>query len=191
MPNLEKGQKIDLTKDNSELTDLIIGLGWDPAKSGFFAPKIDCDASVYLLNEAGRLVNRERDIVSYRQGISSCGSVQYSGDNLTGEGEGDDEQMYIHLPKVSLKYHRLIFAVNIYDCERRKQHFGMIKSAYVRVVNKKTGKELARFNLTDDYFGKTALIVGELYRHKGEWKFGAIGEATDARSIDEIAMNYQ
>lgn len=193
---LVKGQKIDLTKGNASLTSLTVGLGWDPVESrGLFGRKkananVDCDASALLLNADGKLIN-VKNVVCFHNLTSPCGSVKHSGDNLTGEGEGDDEQIQISLDKVPSDVHRILMVVNIYNCEARGQDFGMIKSAYIRVLNAAQNQELVRFNLTDSYAGQTALVVGEIYRHNVEWKFNAIGEGTQAAHINILAQRYQ
>ena len=191
--SLVKGQKIDLTKGNAGLSKITVGLGWDPVeKRGFFGSKkvdIDCDASALLLDENGKLTGK--NLVCFHNLKSPDGSVVHSGDNRTGEGDGDDEQIHIDLPRVPANIHRILMVVNIYDCINRKQDFGMISSAYIRVLNASNQQELVRFNLTDNYSGKTALIVGEIYRHGGEWKFNAIGEGSFAAHVDLLAREYQ
>ncbi|ARU60346.1 stress protein [Tumebacillus avium] len=194
--SLVKGQKIDLTKLNAGLTNLIVGLGWDPVqpKKGLFGfmkseVNIDCDASALLLDANGKLT-KEENLVCFYNRASGCRSVLHSGDNLTGEGDGDDEQIFIDLKKVPSDVHKILMVVNIYECENRRQDFGMIQSAFIRVVNKANNQELVRFNLSDDYSGKTALIVAEIYRHNGEWKFNAIGEGAYAAHINLLAKKY-
>lgn len=195
--NLQKGQKVSLTKDNPSLFKIVVGLGWDAAESksggflgGLFGGKsvanIDCDASVFMLNQNGKLVGN-KSVVYFGNLKSSCGGVVHTGDNLTGDGDGDDEQIIVELNKISSNIHRLLFTVNIYDCIKRKQDFGMIRNAFIRVVDAKTRKELIKYNLSDDYSGSTSLLVGELYRHDGEWKFSALGEGTNDRGLQDIA----
>ncbi|MCP4160585.1 MAG: TerD family protein, partial [Deltaproteobacteria bacterium] len=173
--SLKKGQKIDLTKkDGGGLTRIKVGLGWDPIeqeKKGFFASmlgsggqEIDCDASVLMLDEKDKLVNK-KDLIFFGNLKSTCGSVQHTGDNLTGEGEGDDESVNIDLAKVPSRINKMVFVVNIYNCAARKQHFGMIKNAFIRVVDNTSRSELCKYNLSDDYSGKTTLITGEIYKH--------------------------
>ncbi|AKG33350.1 TerD family protein [Paenibacillus durus] len=196
--SLVKGQKVDLTKGNTGLSLLTVGLGWNPAEveaRGLFGakkskPNIDCDASAILLSGNGKLA-KQNNVVCFHNLISPCGSVKHSGDNLTGDGDGDDEQIFIDLKKVPADVEKVLVVVNIYQCEVRKQDFGMIKSAYIRVVNSSNNDELIRFNLTDNYAGRTALIVGEIYRHNGEWKFNAVGEGTHAAHINVLAQQYQ
>lgn len=172
--NLQKGQKISLTKDNEGLSRIMVGLGWDPVAQGgkgllgsLFgggAPNVDCDASVFLVDANGKVRSKE-EIVYFGNLKHRSGSVQHMGDNLTGDGDGDDEQIVIELQKIPQDIARLIFVVNIYDCIKRRQHFGMIKNAFIRVVNLSNNQEMLRYNLTDDYSNRTALIVGEIYRN--------------------------
>ena len=193
--SLVKGQKVDLTKGNTGLSKVIVGLGWDPleVKKGFFGTKkaanIDCDASAILLDANGKLTKKENLVCFYNK-QSGCSSVVHSGDNITGEGDGDDEQISVDLNRVPSDVSKVLCVVNIYECESRRQDFGMIKSAYIRILNPANNQELIRFNLTENYSGKTALVVGELYRHNGEWKFNAIGEGTHAPHIDILARQY-
>ncbi|MCU6794126.1 TerD family protein [Paenibacillus sp. WQ 127069] len=192
--SLVKGQKIDLTKGHAGLSKVVVGLGWDAIeqKKSFFGgkkPAIDCDASALLLNANNKLEKKE-DLVCFYNKTSACGSVVHSGDNTTGEGDGDDEQIVVDLARVPAHVQKILMVVNIYDCEARKQDFGMIKSAYIRVFNHTNDQELVRFNLTESYAGKTALIVGEIYRNNGEWKFNAIGEGELAAHIDLLARRY-
>ncbi|KHD36157.1 stress protein [Clostridium acetobutylicum] len=198
--NLQKGQRINLTKGGQTLSKLTVGLGWDPIsksrKSGFLSSifgvkqsEIDCDASVLMLNEDYKLENN--NVVYFGNLRSRCESVIHTGDNLTGEGNGDDEVIYVTLDKVPSNIHKLVFAVNIYDCINRRQDFGMIKNAYIRVVNSSNNEELVRYNLTDDYSGKTTVIVGEIYRNGGEWKFAAIGEGTNDTNLNLISRRYR
>lgn len=199
--NLQKGQKIDLTKGNPGLGKLMIGLGWDEAHksggkgflSGLFGGgntfDIDCDASAIMLGANEKLMNKGH-LVYFGNLRSSDGSVQHTGDNLTGAGAGDDEQILVDLSRVPADIQKIVFVVNIYDCQKRKQDFGMITNAFIRVVNSSNNQELCRYNLTENYAGKTALIVAEVYRHNGEWKFAAIGEGTFATSLSEIIRKY-
>ena len=199
MINLQKGQKVDLTKTNPGLAKIIVGLGWDPIKSGggsllggLFGsgPKnIDCDASVFML-DANQKLAKQKNLIYFGNLTSPCGSVKHSGDNLTGQGDGDDEQIQVDLSKIPSDVHRLVFVVNIYDCVKRKQHFGMIKNAFIRVVSSANGQELCKFNLSEGYDGKTTLITGEVYRHNSEWKFAALGEATTDPGLEALSKRY-
>jgi len=203
MISLVKGQKIDLTKGNAGLTKVLVGLGWDQAQrapqkksllgsllGGGQQHEIDCDASVLLLDERGRLTSKNH-VIYFGNLESPNRSVRHSGDNLTGAGAGDDEQVFIDLQAVPADVHRLVFVVNIYDCANRKQDFGGIANAFIRVADQNGGAQLCRFNLTDDYSGRTALVVGEMYRHGAEWKFAAIGEGTTDVSLGQLVARYQ
>ena len=193
--NLQKGQKVDLTKGNSGLKTLIVGLGWDeaPKKFSLFAKQedIDCDASALMINANTKKLMGAVDVVYFGNLTHRSGAVRHCGDNLTGAGDGDDEQVIIELNKVPQDYDKIVFVVNIYQANQRKQHFGMIRNAFIRVVDADTGKELCKYNLSENYEGKTAMIFGEVYRYNSEWKFGAIGEPTNDNSISEMAARYQ
>lgn len=200
--NLQKGQRVDLTKGNPGLSKIMVGLGWDPVQKssggglfgGLFGgggsgANVDCDASVILLGANDKLQNNN-DVVYFGNLKSKDGSIIHSGDNLTGDGDGDDEQVSIELNRVPSQVEKLVFVVNIYDAVKRKQHFGMIRNAFIRVVNPSNNQELIKYNLTDDYSGKTSLIVGELYRHGNEWKFAAVGTGTNASGLSEVVRSY-
>ena len=193
--SLVKVQRIDLTKNNAGLKNLLVGLGWDPVevKRGLFGKKkvadIDLDASVIMLKD-DKLQNKD-DLIYFGNLKSKCGGVIHTGDNLTGEGDGDDEQILIDLSKIDKEVNKLVFVINIYACESRKQDFGMIKNAYIRIADNSSKKELIKYNLTDNYSGKTALIVGEVYKHNGEWKFAALGEGTSHVRLSDIAADYK
>jgi stress response protein SCP2 len=200
--NLQKGQRVDLTKGNPGLSKIMVGLGWDPVQKsgggglfgGLFGgggsgANVDCDASVIMLGANDKLQNNN-DVVYFGNLKSKDGSIIHSGDNLTGDGDGDDEQVSIELNRVPSQVEKLVFVVNIYDAVKRKQHFGMIRNAFIRVVNPSNNQELIKYNLTDDYSGKTSLIVGELYRHGNEWKFAAVGTGTNASGLSEVVRSY-
>ena len=192
--SLQKGQKVSLTKESEKLTRVIVGLGWDEVqrkKLGFFAPKpqsIDCDASALMLKN-GKLKGK-KDIVYFGNLRHFTDTVMHMGDNLTGEGDGDDEQIVIDLASVPQEYDRIVLVVNIYQAMKRKQHFGLIQNAFIRLVDGSTNKEMCRYNLTDDYSGMTAVIFGEVYRHNGEWKFNAIGQGTNDPGLGELADRF-
>lgn len=192
--SLQKGQKVNLSKDNAGLSKIMIGLGWDEVqrkKRGLFAPKpqeIDCDASALLLT--GGKVRRKEDLVFFGNLRHDSGAVLHMGDNLTGAGEGDDEQIAVDLSMVPAQYDRIVIVVNIYQAVERRQHFGMIQNAFIRLVDVRNNNEMCKYNLTEDYSGMTAMIFGEVYRHNGEWKFNAIGQGTNDRSIGELANRY-
>ncbi|MBT2690272.1 TerD family protein [Bacillus sp. ISL-47] len=199
--NLQKGQRVDLTKGNPGLTKIMVGLGWDPVQNrggggllgslfgGGGGANIDCDASVIMLGENGKLRNNS-DVIYFGNLRSGDGSVQHTGDNLTGDGDGDDEQVMIDLSRVPAHIHKMVFVVNIYDSVKRKQHFGMIQNAFIRVVNSSNNQEMIHYNLTDDYSGKTSLIVGEIYRHGSDWKFAAVGTGTASSGLSDVVRSY-
>ena len=193
--NLQKGQKVDLTKGNAGLKTLVVGLGWDEAPKGFslFSRRedIDCDASAILINESTGKLKGPIDVVYYGNLNHTSGAVRHCGDNLTGAGEGDDEQIIVELDKVPREFSKIVFVVTIYQARERRQQFGMIKNAFIRVVDASNGKELCKYNLSENYEGKTAMIFGEVYRHNNEWKFGAIGEPTNDNGIGEMAARFQ
>ena len=171
--SLRKGQKVDLTKGNPSLKKILIGLGWDVNKydGGF---DFDLDAAAFLLADTGK-VNGDEDFVFYNNLKHVSGSVEHMGDNLTGAGEGDDEEIKVDLEKVPANISKIDFTVTIYEAEKRNQTFGQVSNAYIRVVDDTTGTEIIRYDLGEDFSVETAVVVGELYRHNGEWKFNAIG----------------
>lgn len=184
--NLVKGQKVDLTKGNAALKSLIVGLGWDGSNGG---DTIDCDASAIMLGENGKISN-SKSVIYFGNKTSKCKSVIHQGDNLTGAGAGDDEQIVVDLTKVPGDISKVVFVVNIYNCASKRQHFGMIKNAYIRILDKAANNELVKFNLSNDYNNMTSLIMGEVYRNNGEWKFTATGEGSVATSITELSARY-
>ncbi len=186
--NLQKGQRISLAKKGDTLSKLMVGLGWDPVEGA--ADDIDCDAAVLMLNAEGKVTGRD-NVIYFGNLISKCDSVVHQGDNLTGEGEGDDEQIMVELAKVPQDINKLVFMVTIYKCAQREQHFGMISNAFIRLVNLSDNQEMSRFNLTEDYAGLASLIVGEIYRHNDEWKFAAIGQGSKDASLNEIVKQYK
>lgn len=171
--NLQKGQKVDLTKGNPGLSKLIVGLGWDTNKYDGGAD-FDLDASAFLLGDNGK-VPSDSDFIFYSNLQHSSGAVVHTGDNLTGEGDGDDEVIKVDLSKVPASISKIDFTVTIYDAESRGQNFGQVSNAYIRVVDETTGTELIRYDLGEDFSVETAVVVGEMYRNNGEWKFNAIG----------------
>ena len=181
--NLQKGQKIDLTKNGGAgLSRIMVGLGWDEAQRGGFFGRpqpIDCDASVILCGANGKVVdsnNINASVVYFGNLKHFSGAIMHMGDNLTGAGEGDDEQIMVDLKAVPNYVEKMVFVVNIYDANVRNQHFGLIRNAFIRIVDLSTNSEICRFNLTENYSGMTGLIVGEIYRRNGEWKFNAVGQ---------------
>lgn len=170
---LSKGGNVSLSKEDPGLTKVLIGLGWDTR--GTDGADFDLDASAFLLNEAGR-VRGDSDFIFYNNLKSSDGSVEHTGDNRTGQGDGDDEALKVDLPRIPQEVHRIPVAVTIHDAEPRRQNFGMVSNAFMRIVNDLTGREIARYDLTEDASTETAMIFGELYRHGADWKFRAIGQ---------------
>ena len=197
--NLQKGQRVDLAKSGDSLSKVVVGLGWDPVKQnsngllgGLFGAKqadVDCDASALLLDANGKLKGKQY-VVFYNHKKSDCGSVWSSGDNLTGGGDGDDEQIFVELNKVPAEVQKIVFTVTIYDCIARKQSFGMIQNAFIRIFDPANNQELLKYNITENFAGKTGLLVGEIYRHNGGWKFAAIGEGTQDTSIADVWNRY-
>lgn len=210
--NLSKGQKVNLSKEHPGLSEVVVGLGWEAADrqsskpgkgflrglfSGLFGEDfissgetIDCDSSVFLLKN-GKLQSEE-DMVWYHHLEHPTRAVLHRGDNLVGSsGKNDDEQIVVDLSKLPQVYDRLVIVVNIYRAREKGQHFGKVRNAYVRLVNKRNGQELYRYDLTENYDGYTAMIFSELYRHNGEWKFSAIGQGTNDGTIAELARRYR
>lgn len=192
--NLQKGQKVNLRKeDGGALRRVMVGLGWDEVKQkrGFFAPKpqdIDCDASVFVCVN-GHLMGTD-DIVYFGNLTHKSSCIRHMGDNLTGAGEGDDEQIMVDLASMPSQYDKLVVVVNIYQAAQRKQHFGMIENAFIRIVDADSNQEMCKYNLSENYDGMTAMIFGELYRYNGEWKFNAIGQATRDNGLGELANRF-
>lgn len=184
---LQKGQKVSLVKENAGLSKICVGLGWDEAQ-GYGSQTIDCDAFA-ILTKDGKVTN-SGDVVYFGNLKHSCGAVQHMGDNLTGAGEGDDEQIVIDLSAVPATYDKIVIAVNIYSARSKGQHFGMISNAFIRVVDSRNNKELCIYNLTENYSGMTAMIFGEVYRADGDWKFNAIGQGTKDGTVQEVAARY-
>ncbi|MDO4719452.1 MAG: TerD family protein [Peptostreptococcaceae bacterium] len=194
--SLQKGQKVSLSKESAGLSRVVIGLGWDeaPKKGGFLAAltsstaAIDCDASALVLT-GGKVVDKG-DIVYFGNLRHRSGTINHNGDNLTGAGAGDDEQIVVDLANVPAQYDKIVLVVNIYQAVQRRQHFGMIQNAFIRLVDARDNRELCRYNLTEDYSNMTALIFGEVYRHNGEWKFNAIGQGTTDPGLKELVNRY-
>ncbi len=184
--NLTKGQKVDLTKSNPGLNNILIGLGWDINR--YDGADFDLDAAAFLLNENSK-VQSDNDFVFYGNVKHNSGSVEHLGDNLTGEGEGDDEQIIVDLSKVPANISKIDFTVTIYEPEARGQNFGQVSNAFIRVVDKSSNTELVRFDLGEDFSVETAVVVGEIYRHNGEWKFNAIGSGFSG-GLKALCQNF-
>ena len=170
---LAKGQRVDLTKSNPGLKNIIVGLGWDVNKYDG-GSQFDLDTAAFLLNGSGKVTN-DSDFVFYNNLRHPSGSVVHLGDNTTGAGEGDDEQIKIQLDEVPANIERIAFTATIHEAAARNQNFGQVSNAYIRVVDETAGTELIRYDLAEDFSIETAIIVGELYRNNGEWKFNAVG----------------
>lgn len=192
--SLQKGQKVSLSKDHAGLGKVIIGLGWDEVqqKRGFFSAKpqpVDCDASAFLLQN-GHIMDKN-DIVYFGNLQHYTGTVQHLGDNLTGAGTGDDEQIIVDLSRIPEEYDKIVLVVTLYQAVERKQHFGLIQNAFIRLIDARNNNEMCRYNLTEDYSGMTAMIFGEVYRHNGEWKFTALGQGTKDPGLGELVNRFR
>ncbi|MDR0272059.1 MAG: TerD family protein [Clostridiales bacterium] len=185
--SLTKGQKVDLTKTNPGLTKILVGLGWDTNKYDG-GSDFDLDAAAFLLGESGK-VAADGDFVFYGNVKHSSGGVEHSGDNLTGAGDGDDEVIKIELSKVPASVAKIDFTVTIHDAEERRQNFGQVSNAYIRIVNEGNGTELIRYDLGEDYSIETAVITAELYRNGAEWKFNAIGSGFSG-GLKSLCQNF-
>ncbi|WP_242901716.1 TerD family protein [Actinomadura terrae] len=184
--SLAKGGNVSLTKAAPNLSAVSVGLGWDVrATTG---ADFDLDASALMLAASGKVMS-DQHFVFFNNLKSPDGSVEHTGDNLTGEGEGDDESINVDLTGVPAECERIVFPVSIYDADNRQQNFGQVRNAFIRIVNRADGNELARFDLTEDASTETAMVFGELYRHSGEWKFRAVGQGY-ASGLAGIAMDF-
>ncbi len=184
--SLVKGGNVSLSKEAPGLESVVVGLGWDVRATD--GESFDLDASCFLLNGEGK-VRSDADFIFYNNKTSACGSVQHLGDNLTGEGDGDDEKVVVKLASLPADVTKLSFAVTIHEAEQRRQNFGMVSNAFIRVVNEMDGKEIARYDLSEDASTNTSLIFGELYRHNEEWKFRAVGQGFDG-GLGALARNF-
>lgn len=200
--NLVKGQKVNLIKSGGgSLRRILVGLGWDEVqqKRRLFSLKpqdIDCDASVILCGTNGRLVSTDikQTCVFFGNTSFGGGAIRHSGDDLTGGNSsgGDDEKIIIDLQSIPSYVYKMAFVVNIYDANVRKQHFGLVKNAYIRVVDMDNNNEVCRFNLSDNYNGMTGLVAGEIYRNGNEWKFDAIGQPVkEASRLSQLVDLYR
>ena len=185
--SLKKGQKVDLTKTNPGLKEVMIGLGWDVNRYDG-GKDFDLDASVFMLDASGK-VPSDDEFIFYGNLKHKSGSVEHLGDNLTGKGEGDDEQIKINLAAVPENIQKIDFTVTIYEAEQRNQNFGQVENAFIRVVNAANNEELIRYDLAEDFSIETAVVVGQLYRHNGEWKFNAIGSGFEG-GLAALGKNY-
>lgn len=184
--SLSKGGNVSLTKEAPNLTAVIVGLGWDARTTT--GADFDLDASALLTNAEGKVAG-DQNFVFFNNLKSPDGSVEHTGDNLTGEGEGDDEVINVNLAGVPADVEKIVFPVSIYEAETRQQSFGQVRNAYIRVVNQSDNNELARYDLSEDASTETAMVFGELYRHGAEWKFRAIGQGY-ASGLRGIAQDF-
>jgi tellurium resistance protein TerD len=187
--NLSKGGRVNLSKGNSGLSKVSIGLGWDSRVTD--GAEFDLDASVFILDEGGK-ARSEADFVFYNNMTAVEGAIQHMGDNRTGEGEGDDEQIKLDLSAIVSKdpaISKLAFVVTIHEAEQRGQNFGQVENAFIRVVDDGTSEELVRYDLTEDYSTETAMIFGELYLKDGEWRFGAVGAGFEG-GLQSVIAKY-
>ncbi len=171
--NLTKGQKVDLTKGNPGLKKLMVGLGWD-VNAYDSGADFDLDAAAFMLGDNGKCPT-EKEFIFYGNLTHPSESLKHMGDNLTGAGEGDDEQIFVDLTKIPSNVSKVAFTVTIYEAEERGQNFGQVSNSFIRIVDESTGREVIHYDLGEDFSIETAVVVGELYKHNGEWKFNAIG----------------
>lgn len=185
--SLSKGQKINLSKEAPGLKHVLVGLGWDTNRYDG-GTDFDLDAAAFLLGANGKC-SSEDDFIFYNHLKDASGAIQHMGDNLTGGGDGDDEEIQIDLDKVPARIQKIDFTVTIYEAMQRHQNFGQVENAFIRIVDKDTGKEVCRFDLTEDFSVETAVVVGELYRHGADWKFNAIGSGFSG-GLAALVNNY-
>ncbi|WP_437879999.1 TerD family protein [Pseudomonas sp. LRF_L74] len=183
---LQKGGNLSLSKTDPSLTKILIGLGWDPRATD--GTEFDLDASAFLLGATGK-VRSEADFIFYNQLRSADGSVEHTGDNRTGAGDGDDEVIKVDLSRVPADVDKIAFTVTIHDAEARKQNFGQVSNSFIRIVNEVSGAEVVRYDLAEDASVETAMIFAELYRNNGEWKFRAVGQGY-AGGLRALANGY-
>lgn len=185
--SLNKGQKVSLTKENPGLANVVVGLGWDVNQfdnGGAF----DLDTAAFMLGDNGRCPT-EKEFIFFGNLNHTSGSVQHLGDNKTGAGDGDDEQIRINLTAIPDNISRIAFTVTIYEAEERRQNFGQVNNAFIRIYNENNGEELLRYDLGEDFSIETAVVFGELYKHNGEWKFNAIGGGYQG-GLAALCANY-
>ncbi|EKN43935.1 MULTISPECIES: TerD family protein [Pseudomonas] len=183
---LQKGGNLSLSKTDPTLTNVLIGLGWDPRATD--GQDFDLDASAFLLGANGK-VRSEADFIFYNQLKSADGSVEHTGDNRTGAGDGDDEVVKVDLARVPADVDKIVFVVTIHEADARKQNFGQVGGSFIRVVNEKSSAEVVRYDLAEDASTETAMVFAELYRNAGEWKFRAIGQGY-AGGLKAVANSY-
>ncbi|WP_293266715.1 TerD family protein [Neptunomonas sp.] len=184
--SLQKGGNVSLEKVAPGMTKMLLGLGWDSRATD--GTDFDLDASVFMVGEDGK-VRGDGDFIFYNNLKSACSSVEHTGDNTTGEGDGDDESVKVDLSLIPADVNKVIVGVTIHDADARNQNFGQVSNAFIRVVNQDSNAEVARYDLSEDYSTETALVFGELYRHNSEWKFKAIGQGF-AGGLKPMAQQY-
>jgi tellurium resistance protein TerD len=184
--SLQKGGNVNLSKTDPNLRHVQLGLGWDARSTD--GTEFDLDASVFMVTENGR-VRSDSDFIFYGQLRSPCGSIEHTGDNRTGAGDGDDETLKIKLDQIPAAISRLVVAVTIHEAQARKQNFGMVRGAFIRLINIETNVEIIRFDLSEDCSTETAMIFGEIYRYGGEWKFKAVGQGY-AGGLHALAIQH-
>lgn len=184
--SLQKGGNVNLSKEAPSMQAMTIGLGWNARATD--GAGFDLDACAFMLQETGK-VSSDAGFIFYNQKNSACGGVAHQGDNLTGEGDGDDEVIKIDLSKLAGDVQKVAFAVTIHEADSRRQNFGMVSNAYIRIVDAGNNKEVARYDLSEDASIETAMVFGELYRNNGEWKFKAIGQGFQG-GLQPLARNF-
>lgn len=184
--SLQKGGNLSLSKEAPSLTKILVGLGWDPRSTD--GTQFDLDASAFLLNASGK-VRGDADFIFYNQLKSPDGSVEHTGDNRDGAGDGDDEAIKVDLSRVPVDVDKIAFTVTIHDAENRRQNFGQVGNSFIRIVNETNGSEIVRYDLAEDASTETAMIFAELYRHNSEWKFRAVGQGY-AGGLKALANGY-
>ncbi len=184
--SLNKGGNISLSKTDPSLVRMVVGLGWD--ERGTDGQDFDLDASAFLLNAAGKC-RTDADFIFYNNMKAADGSITHTGDNRTGEGDGDDEQVKVDLSKIAADVDKIAITVTIHDATARNQSFGQVANAFIRIVNEDSGAEIVRYDLSEDYSTETAMVFGEIYRNSGEWKFKAVGQGY-AGGLGAMATQY-
>lgn len=185
--SLSKGQKVDLTKGNPGIKKLVVGLGWDTNRYDG-GQEFDLDSCVFLLTNTGKVSN-DSDFIFYGNLKHASESVEHLGDNRTGEGEGDDEQIMVDLSLVPSNIDRVVFTVTIHEAEVRRQNFGQVSNSFIHILDEGSNQELIRYDLGEDFSIETAIVVGEIYRHNGEWKFNAVGSGFQG-GLAALCKNY-
>lgn len=184
---LSKGEKVDLTKGNPSLSKVMVGLGWDTNQYDGEAD-FDLDASVFML-KSNEKVGNDNDFIFYGNLAHRSQSVTHTGDNRTGEGDGDDEVIKVNLSKIPSDYEKLVVVVTIYEADKRFQNFGMVSNSYIRLVDESSGEEILRYDLSEDFSTQTAIVIGEIYKYNNEWKFKAVGSGYNG-GLAQLCATY-